>query len=185
MSDITLEVGTQILFNESGTYAPTVPLSDIELATPTDVAFDITGVVTTAAEQSAKADLLANRALAYSVIAAIEIQATPTTGATIDFYWAPSPITTAGTGNTGYTTGVSGAYTGTPADLAEALAQLTFIGALVCTADIAIQVAVINPRFLPGERFGNLVMVNNSGATLHTDAIESAVSFIPIIGDVE
>ena len=65
MSNITLEVGGQILFNLAASYVPTA-LGDIELGTATDVALDLTSVADGAAEQSVKADLTANRGLAYS-----------------------------------------------------------------------------------------------------------------------
>ncbi len=184
MSDITLEVGTQLLFNDSSVYAPTVALGDIELATPTDVEMNLIAVADTEAYGSAKADLLANRALAYSVIAQLEMAATPTTGEVVNFYWAPSPVSVAGTGNPGYHSGLDADYDGTPGTLAEGLAQLQYIGSLICTADVAVQVAIINPRFVPSERYGSLVVENQSGAVIATDAVETAVAFTPIIGDV-
>ena len=58
-NQVLIEVGqTQILFNVAGSYSPTA-LNDLELGTATDVAFDWTDVAAAAAEQSAKADLLA------------------------------------------------------------------------------------------------------------------------------
>jgi len=184
MSDITLEVGTQILFNDTSIYNPAAALGDIELATPTDVEMNLIAVADTEAYGSAKADLTANRALAYSVIAALEMAATPTTGEPVNFYWAPSPVSTAGTGNPGYHSGLDADYTGTPATLAEGLALLVYIGSLFCTADVTVQVAVINHRFVPSERYGSLVVENQSGAVIATDAVETAVAFTPIRGDV-
>jgi len=184
MSDITLEVGTQLLFNDSSAYVPLDALGSIELATPTDVEMNLIGVLDTAAYGSAKADLTANRALAYSVIAALEMAATPTTGEPVNFYWCPSPTSVAGDGNPGYVTGLDADYTGTPGTLAEGLALLQYIGTLICTADAAVQVAIINPKFEPSERYGTLIVENQSGATIATDAIETAIAFTPIKGDV-
>ena len=182
--DVLLVAGTQILFNDSATYAPATALSDIEAAATSDVQMDINAVATAGAWGSVKADLGATRAPEYMVTAAIELQATPTTGATVDFYWAASVVATTGTGNPGYVAGTDAAYTGTPATLAEGLAQLMFIGSLVCSADAAIQVANIGV-FAPPTRYGVLIMVNNSGATTAADAIETAIAFDPIIPQIQ
>jgi len=183
MSDITLETGTQILFNNVANYAPATALNDIEVATPTDVEIDLNAITTGLAEQSAKHDFTANRALAYSVVVAQEFATAPATGEVVNYFWGPSPVSVAGTGNPGYLTGVAGAYTGTPGTLAEGLAQLMYIGSLIASADANIQVAIINPRFVVPERHGMLVVENATGVTTG-DAVESAISFMPIIGDV-
>ncbi len=179
-SNLTLTASTQILFNDSSAYAPATALSDIEVATPTDVEMNLTAILTTEAYSSAKADLGANRAPEYSVTAAIEMQATPTTGAIWEFYWAASAVSTAGTGNPGNASGLDADYTGTPATLVEGLAQLIFIGALVMTADVNIQVGNVG-TFSSPTRYGMLICVNKSGATSHTDVVETAVAFDPII----
>ena len=184
MSDITLEVGTQLLFNDSSVYVPLDPLGSIELATPTDVEINLIAVADTEARESAKADLTANRALAYSVMVCMEMAATPTTGEPINFYWAPSPTSVAGDGNPGEVSGLDQDYTGGGGTLAEGLAQLQFIGTLICSNQVDSQVAIINPRFEPSERYGSLVVENQSGAVIATDAIETAVAFTPIVGDV-
>jgi len=186
MSDITLEVGTQLLFNDSSVYVPLNALGSIELLSPTaiDVEMNLIAVADTEAYGSAKADLTANRALAYSVIAALEMAATPTTGEPVNFYWAPSPASVPGDGNPGYVSGLDADYTGTPATLAEGLALLQYIGTLICTADAAVQVGVINPKFEPSERYGTLIVENQSGAVIATDAVETAVAFTPIRGDI-
>jgi len=180
-SDVSLTVGQQILFNVAGSYAPAT-LNNIEVGTATDVAFDLTSVATTAAEASAKADLGATRAPEYAVHAAIEMAVAPVTGTTFDFYWAPSGLATAGAGNPGYVSGASETYTGTPGTLAEGLKQLVFIGSMVMGADATttIQMAFIGV-FRPQMRYGCLVVVNNTAQATHSDVVEQAVSFTPII----
>lgn len=180
-SDVSLTVGSQILFNLAGSYSPAT-LNNLELGTATDVAFDLTDVAAAAAEQSAKADLTATRAPEYAVHAALEFATAPVTGETCDFYWAPSVSSTAGQGNPGYCTGATGAYTGTPGTIAEGLAQLMYIGSFVCGADATgtIQCAYI-ATFAPPCRYGSLVMLNNTSDNLHSDAVEMAVAFTPII----
>jgi len=181
-SDVSLTVGTQILFNLAASYNPANALTDIELGTPTDVALDLTDVAAGAAEQSVKADLGANRAPEYAVHAAIEFATEPVTGTTVDFYWSASPVSTAGTANPGYCTGTSAAYTGTPGTLAEGLKQLIGIGSLVCSADATgtIQMALIG-TFSPPTRYGSLVVHNNTADAFHSDVVEMAVAFTPII----
>jgi hypothetical protein len=139
-----------------------------------------------AAVNSDKVDLGATRARMYSVEAAVEMAATPTTGEIIEFYWAPSPDSVNANANPGYVDGTDGAYTGTPATLAEAVKQLIFIGALVCSADgtPSIQISHIG-NFSPPERYGCLVVKNESGAAFHSDDVETHIVMTPIIDEVQ
>ena len=183
-NQVLIEAGQQVLFNNPASYAPAAALSDIEAASTSDVQIDLTAILTTEARASTKADLGAQRAPEYSVTAAIEMQATPTTGTTWDFYWAASAVAADGTGNPGGVTGTDADYTGTPATLAEGLSHLIFIGSLLMTADVSIQVGNVGV-FSPPTQHGMLVCVNNSGATSHTDVIETAIAFDPIIPDIQ
>ena len=184
-NQVLVEAGQQILFNVAGSYSPAT-LSDIELGTATDVAFDLTDVAAAAAEASTKADFGATRAPEYAIHAAIEFATAPVTGETFDFYWAASVQSVAGAGNPGYVSGTSGAYTGTPGTLAEGLKQLMFIGSLVLGADATatIQMGFVGV-FSPPTRYGMLVAVNSSSDAVHSDVVETAVSFTPIIPDIQ
>jgi len=183
--NLAIVTGQQILFNVAGSYSPTA-LNNLELGTATDVAFDWSSTGVGAAEQSTKADLTATWAPEYAVHAAFEFATAPVSGETVDIYWAASVNATAGSGNPGFTTGATGDYTGTPATLAEGLAQLMFLGSLVCSADATttIQMGYIG-RFSPPTRYGNLVVVNSTSDVAHSDAVESAVSFTPIIPQIQ
>ena len=174
----------QISFAIHATYSPTGG-NPIEIGTPTEVELDLLNLLDTAAEQSAKADLGAVRASRYVVTACIEFQlASPTTGTLVEFYWAASGQSTAANGNPGYTTGVVGAYTGTPAELAEGIAQLAFIGSLTVSADQEFQIADVG-IFSPTHRFGMLIVKNETNVTIcDTDIIESAVVLTPIVDDI-
>lgn len=185
-NQILTEVGqTQLLFNVAGSYAPAA-LNNLELDTATDVAFDWSDTAAGAAEQSAKADLLAERAPEYAIHAAFEFATAPVTGETVDLYWAPSVNATAGSGNPGFVTGVTAAYAGGAANLAEGLLQLIFLGSVVCSADATttVQMAFVGV-FSPPTRYGSLVVVNNTSDAAHSDAVESAVSLTPIVPDVQ
>lgn len=176
------------LFSNASEYNA-VDLGDLENTdiAPTAVQLDLGGTVTSGtARQSTKCTLPNPRALEWLVTASIEFATPPVTGETVDFYWATSHSAAAGKGNMGQTTGADGAYAGGAAELAEGLKQLIFIGSLVCTADATtfIQTAQIGV-FSPPDRFGNLVVHNNTSDDYHSDAVEMAVAFDPIIPRIE
>ncbi len=174
----------QISFAVHATYTPTGG-NIIEIGTPTEIELDLLDLTDGAAEQSAKADLGAVRASRYVVTCCIEYAvAAPTTATLVEFYWAASVQATAANGNPVYTTGVVGAYTGTPATLVEGIAQLQLIGVLVVSADNEFQIADVGV-FSPKHRYGNLVVKNETGQTIcDTDIIETAVVMTPIVTDV-
>lgn len=151
-----------------------------------DVQLDLTGLADGSARQSAKVDLGENRAAAYLVRAAFEIAATPTAGEVIELYWAPSHHGTAATGNPANITGSDAAYAGYSSNLAASVKQLQFIGHFVCTVQASgtIQVAVCG-YLEPDERYGSLVVKNESGAALHSDAVEMSVVFDPVVSELQ
>ena len=182
IKDAAAATPKQISFN-NGSYVAGAT-ETIEVGTPTDVVLDLLDLIDTAAEQSAQADLGAVRASRYTVTAVLEFDAGPTTGELVEFYWAASSQSTAANGNPGYATGVTGAYDGGVATLAEGVAQLAFIGVMVCSADAAKQLAHVGV-FSPTERYGSLIVKNESGVTIaDTDSVESAVVLTPIVDDI-
>lgn len=185
MSDITIEVGTpQISFATHASLSPAAG-NVMELGTPTDVEMSLLNLADTAAVQSAKFALPANRAPRYALKACLEWQvAAPTTALTVEFYIGWSDQSGATVGNSGYLTGSDGAYTGTPATLVEGLSQLDFIGVQVATADIEFQISTIG-IFVPLARYGSLVIRNLAGQTLcDTDIIDTNIVFTPMVDDV-
>lgn len=162
------------------------PANDLRASTDgsleTDCQITLASLANAAGRQSAKVDLGENRADEYKVRAAFEIAATPTAGLTIDLYWAPSWSATAGTGNPGNVTGSDAAYAGYSANLSETLLQLEFIGSFICTVQATgtVQYGEV-AVFSPGERYGSLIVVDNSGAALHSDDVESHIVFDPIV----
>lgn len=121
--------------------------------------------------QSAKIDLgNANGCLAqaYSVDLAVDLAATPTAGSTIDFYWNPSTSGTAGTDNKGGASGTDSSYTGYSSNAAASVPQLQFIGSMVCTTQTSLQKGIAG-ILVPQQRYGSLVMCNNSGAAFASD----------------
>ena len=149
-------------------------------------AITLASLANAAGRQAVKMDLGATRAEVYEVKATFEIAATPTAGNTIDLYWAPSASATAATDNPGNVTGADAAYAGYSSNLTATLPQLQFIGSFVCTAQATatVQAAVVG-RFSPADRYGSLVVVNNSGAALHSTETNQAITLTPIEGVVE
>lgn len=187
-NEILIKVGTQLSFaDHAGDFAPAAG-TKLETGTPTDVDLATASVSDAAAVNSDKVDLGATRAAQYSVDAAIEFAATPTAGSTVDLYWSPSPISAAGNGNPGKPDGVVGAYTGDGAGtVAESVKQMQFIGFFVSTdlpTATGVQVAHVG-IFTPSQRYGQLVLVNNSGAALHSDDVETHVVMTPIVDEIQ
>lgn len=172
----------QICFADfAGDFSPTI---DLRHASATDVECQLSlasVAATPAARQSAKVDLGALRATAYKVRCAFEIAATPTAGRVISLYWNPSQHATAGTANNGNCSGTDAAYTGYSSNLAASLPHLDFIGNFVVTAQAAgtVQIGVAG-ILVPAERYGSLVVVNDSGAALDSDDIQMHVVFDPL-----
>ena len=183
---VTAPDGTpkQIVFcDAAGDFSPTAAndLRDATSGNRTTGQLSLASVADGAARQSAKVDLGENWAEAYLVKAAFEIAATPTAGEVIELYWAPSSSSTAGTGNPGNVSGSDAAYSGYSANLAASVKQLQLIGHFVCTAQATGTVQVAVCGFLePTERYGSLVVKNESGAALHSDDVEMHVVLNPI-----
>lgn len=173
----------QITFRNSTDFSPTAA-NDLRHASAadTEVQLDLTSLAnSTGYRQSTKVDLGDIRATAYKVRCVFEIAATPTAGNVIQLWWAPSQHATAGTGNPGNVSGADGAYTGYSSNASASVRQLDFIGNFVCTAQATGTVQVGTAGILvPAERYGSLVVFNNSGAALHSDAVEMHVVFDPV-----
>lgn len=175
-------VGTPIVFaDHAGDFSPTAANS-WEHDTPTDCQLSLASVANSAARQSTKVDLGANRAPAYRVSCAFELAATPTAGNVIELWWAPSPSSTAGNANPGGVSGSDAAYSGYSSNLDASIKQLDFIGDFVCTAQATATVqqgrgGILIPRY----RYGSLVVYNKSGAAFHSDDEEIHVAFEPYL----
>ena len=186
---VLVTVGTQIVFADHATdYIGGTGNNSLEIAGSTDVQIDMTGVLTNAARNSVKLDFGAARGAAFAVMISVEPATDPTLGDTIDLYWSPSPDSSAAVGNAGNASGADADYAGTALrTLAEGLAQMLFIGAfpLAVSNDLdGVQIGFVG-IFVPPDRYGSLVVHNNSAITLHSDAVEFAVSFQPIEDQIQ
>lgn len=182
---VLVKTGQQILFNDSSAYAP-ANLNDLELGTATDVEILLDGIAVGEARSSAKADFGAAWAPSFAIHAAFEFATEPVTGSAVNLYWAASVQSAAGTGNPGYVTGTDADYTGTPGTLAEGLKQLEHMFSFICGADAtgSIQTSFLG-IWTPPTRYGSLIIVNDTADIFHSDSVEMAISFTPIIPDVQ
>jgi hypothetical protein len=176
----------QICFADVGNdFSPTAA-NDLRKGTDTECQLSLASVADSAYRQSAKVDLGEHRAQAYMVRAAFELAATPTAGDVISLYWAPSSSSTAATGNAGGVSGSDAAYTGYSSNADDSVEQLVHIGDFICTvqATTTVQVAEVG-MFMPSERYGSLVVRNESGAAFHSDDVECHVVFDPIVDEFQ
>lgn len=188
MSDVTLEVGTQIAFYVSGDYSPADSATDFTIGSPTGVVLTLSGVADDAGRQSDKVDLGANRAPRYSCDAAFDFTGeTPTAGGQVDLYWAPSPSGTQANGNVA---GNSGADAACPdgalgsITLAEFVLQCQFIGSLVVHDGGVVQNGHMG-IFSPAHRYGQMIVVNNSGDAFEADEVEHHIVMTPIVDEIQ
>lgn len=184
-NEVLLKAGTQILIANS-TYDPADTNHDLGGSITDDI--DMVGLTTGQAREGVKIDLGATRAMSYFVRMAMEWATDPVSGETMDLYWGASHSATAAVGNPAELTGADADYAGyNTLTLAEALNQLIYIGSLVAgannTAD-GIQIGTVG-IFSPPTRYGVLVVHNNTSDTLHSDSVEMAVSFDPIITEIQ
>lgn len=183
-NEVLRKVGDQICFRDSTDFSPAAG-NDLTQS-PTNVQLDMTSLADAAARQSDKVDLGARRAPAYSVMAGFEMSATPVAGDLIELYWAPSPDAQAANANPGGVGGSDAAYAGYSANLAASVKQMQLIGTFVCTTQVTgtVQIAFVG-TFSPTERYGTLVVKNESGTAFHSDMVETHVVFDPIIDEVQ
>lgn len=188
-NEVLVKQGTQIRFFVTGSFSPVDAGTNFTVGTPTDVVLTLASVADAAGRQSTKVDLGATRAAQYSVFGCVDFTGeTPTAGEIVEYYWAPSASTTAGTGNIAGNSGVDGALvdgpTTTGITVAEFILQCQFIGSLVVTDDATVQVGYVG-TFSPTERFGQMIVVNNSGDAFEADDVEAHTVMNPIIDEVQ
>lgn len=172
-----------------GDFNPTAAndLRDATAGNRTAVQLALASLAAASGQQSVKADLGATRAPEYFVRAAIEYAAGIDAGETVSLYWAPSPVSTAGTANAGGVTGTSAAYAGYAGDsLTDSLEQLIFIGSARMAAKATGTIQIVDVGyFRPPHRYGSLVVVNNADDALHSDDVEMHIVFDPYVPELQ
>ena len=94
--------------------------------------------------------------------------------------------TTAANGNPMNIDGADAAAPSGIGTLAELLTACIFIGSFICTNDptTAVQTAYVG-MLAPPERYGILIVENQSAAAFHSDAVETHIVFNPIVDEVQ
>ena len=177
----------QLLFADHGTdfgAAPATAANSLIIGTPLDVQVVLTNVAASGgARHSAKTDLGGSPyPPAYKIMACLEFETAPADGGKAYFYWAPSPNSTAATGNPGGITGSDAAYTDTTGNLG----QLQYIGPLSLRNNV-INIGYVG-TFQPKHRYGSLLIVNQGSAGLRTSATamdETHIVMTPIIPELQ
>ena len=179
---------TQIRFFITGSFSPADAATNWTIGTPTDVVLTLSAVADGAGRQSDKVDLGAVRAARYAVFGCVDFTGeTPTQGEKIEYYWLPSTITTQGSGNV---VGNSGADADAPggavgsATLADMIAMAQLIGVLKIHDGASVQNGFVGV-FSPAERFGQLLVVNESGDAFEADDVEMHQVLNPIVDEVQ
>ena len=187
-NEVLNKVGGQIRFIAASGFSPADVGTNWTIGTPTDVLLTLSAVANAAGRQSTKVDLGIARAPEYELLGCVDFtDEAPTIGGTIDYYWAPSTITTVGSGNVAGNSGIDAVAPGGALGtilLAEFIAQCQFIGSLVVHDGASVQNGFVG-RFSPSGQFGQLIVVNNSGDVFEADNVEMHQVMNPIIPEIQ
>ena len=185
-NEVLQKVGTQISFADHATdFVGGATKTSIEVA-GTDVQIDLTGLAAAAGRESAKFDFGAIRARKYSILGTLEFATAPVTGEVVDFYLAPTSNSTAANGNVMSIDGVDAAAPSGFSTLKELTDACKWIGSFVCSADATTTVQNASCGvFSPPERYGILIVVNNTSDAIHSDAVECNIVFNPIVDEIQ
>ena len=185
-NEVLQKVGTQISFADHATdFVGGATKTSIEV-TPTDVQIDLTSLAAGAGRESAKFDFGAKRAAHYSILATLEFATAPVTGEVVNLYLAPTSNSTAADGNIQSIDGVDAAAPSGHSTLKELTDACLWIGSLICSADATITVQNMSGGiFVPPERYGILIVVNDTSDAIHSDAVECNIVFNPIVDEIQ
>lgn len=178
--DVQFREGDQAVCFVSGDYSPADNGSNYKQTTPAvTAALTMSGLTDGQGRHSAKFDLGSLYGPVLRVMMSVELANSPDADGRMDVYWAPSEKSAAGEGNV---EGNSGSDADAPdgtidsgLTLAQFLRKCDWIGCLP-THDYAGVQAGFVAEFVPPSRYGQIVVVNNTGATLFaTDDAENGV----------
>lgn len=187
-NSILNKVGGQIRFFTEFSWGPSDNGTNWTIGTPTDVVLNMGALLDGEGSQSTKFDFGALRAQEYELLGCVDFTGEiPVAGGTIDYYFAPSTSTTQSNGNVaGNSGGAADAPNGALGGitLAEFLLQCVFIGSLIIHDGAVPQNGKVG-RFSPSSRFGQLIVVNNSGGTTENITDEHHQVFNPVVSEVQ
>lgn len=187
-NEALVKTGTEIVFGAAATWNPADNGTNMSSGDAITDEMGMSGIADGAGVQSIKIDLGTTRARRYSVDAAFDFTGeTPTAGASVDLYWAPSPSGTQANGNVG---GNSGADAACPdgalgsITLTEFIRQCQPIGSLVVHDGAVVQNGHVGV-FSPAQRYGQMIVVNNAGDAFEADEVEHHIVMTPIVDEVQ
>lgn len=187
-SEILVKVGGQFRFCDAGTFLPVDNGTNWTIGVPTDVELALASLPAAGARQSDKVDLGATRAARYELLGCVDFtDETPTTGKTIDYFWAPSTSAVAANGNVAGNSGNAGVCPDGALGaitLDEFLTMCKRIGSLVIHDGGVVQNGWVE-EFDPSSRYGQLIVVNNSGDAFESDNIEAHQVMNPIVDEAQ
>lgn len=187
-NEILLKTGApQLVFaDHAGDFNPAAA-NDLQLGSITTIEMDLASVANGDARQSDKFNFGATRAGRYDILVALEFAASGLSdGATVEFWIAWSTSVTAANANPGGVSGSNASYDGYSTNLNVAIVQLSRVGTMIVTEDASttVQIATVG-MFVPMEQYGSLVVLNRSGASLHSDDVEMHVVFNPVTDELQ
>lgn len=149
----------------------------------------LTSSTTNGAVQSLKMDFGATRAQQMLVRLQTCFTVAPTAGGAIEVYVGFSSSSTAASGNVANLVGTDTAYAGYANDVATAKRQLQLVGVMgvsVTTSTTVAQIADVGV-FTPGDRYGQIVVVNTCSQALSTvtNAPGHALTIYPLVDEVQ
>lgn len=178
----------QVRFLVAGSFVPVDPATDWTIGTPTDVVLTLASLGISAGRQSTKVDLGAIRAFEYSVFGCVDFTGeTPTVDTTVEYWWLPSTNATNANGNVAGNSGVDAAAPG------GALGSITLdefkilgqsIGVLRIHDGGVVQNGYVG-TFSPKERFGQLLVINESGDIFEADDVEMHQVMNPVVTEIQ
>lgn len=185
-SEILKKVGDQFRFCVSGSFSPADAATNWTIGSPTNVTLTQASLANGAGRQSDKFDFGATRAAKYECLATVDFTGeTPINGNRVDYYFMPS---TSGTQANGNVAGNSGADGAAPdgalgsITLSEIIRQSIYIGSLTIHDGAVVQNGFVG-TLEPTGRYGQLLVVNNSGDLFENDDVENHVVLNEIVDE--
>ncbi len=149
-------------------------------------AMTMASVAINAARQGAKGDLGATRAARFAYTVRNNMDAAPTAGGVLEYYWSSSPSAVAGTQNDGAASGTDSAYVGSASGTVDQTKpQLLPVGNLSLTPDADGVVQQVTFVFSPPHQYGMPILVNKSDQALEGDDDSHEIIITPIIDEVQ
>ena len=187
-NEVLVKSGTQIRFFVTGSFSPADAGTNWTSGTPTDVVLTLASLANAAGRQSDKVDLGPTRAKVYECLGCVDFTGeTPTAGSLVDYYWLPSTSTTQANGNVAGNSGADAAAPG------GALGSITldefrqmgiFIGSLKIHDGAVVQNGYVG-SFSPPTRYGQLLVINNSGDAFEADDVEMHQVLNPVVDEIQ